>query len=360
MKLKLGFKILIIVVATIIVLFLGSLILYESNISAVSSESVPVEFKIEKGTTPNGVIPKLKEADLIKSEFFSKIYVKLNGISSIHEGVYELNKNMDLKEIFDTISDINNKKANTSTITFHEGKNMRSFAKLIAENTKVTEEDFLNTLKDKDYLRTLINEYWFLTEDILNDSIYYSLEGYLAPDTYEFMKDEVTAKDIIKTLLDQEEKVLDKYKDKIASTGFTIHQVMTLASIAELEGNTLDNRKNIVGVFINRLNNNIPLGSDVTTYYGAKINMGDRDLYQDEIIDENPYNTRPFSSAGRLPVGPICNPSSEAIDAVINYTPNSYFYFVADKNGDIYFAETEDEHTDIIDDLKEKGLWYEY
>ena len=231
MKLKLGFKILIIVVATIIVLFLGSLILYESNISAVSSESVPVEFKIEKGTTPNGVIPKLKEADLIKSEFFSKIYVKLNGISSIHEGVYELNKNMNLKEIFETISDIKNKKANTSTITFHEGKNMRSYAKLIAENTKVTEEDFLNTLKDKDYLRTLINDYWFLTEDILNDSIYYSLEGYLAPDTYEFMKDEVTAKDIIKTLLDQEEKVLDKYKDKIASTGFTLHQVMTLASI---------------------------------------------------------------------------------------------------------------------------------
>ncbi|MBR3116852.1 MAG: endolytic transglycosylase MltG [Bacilli bacterium] len=360
MKLKLWIKILIIVVATLIVLFLGALILYESNISAVSSKSVPVEFKIEKGTTPNGVIPKLKDKDLIKSEFFAKIYVKLNGVSSIHEGVYELNKNMNLKEIFETISDIKNKKANTSTITFHEGKNMRSYAKLIADNTKVTEEEFFNTLNDKEYLKTLINDYWFLSEEILNDSIYYSLEGYLAPDTYEFMKDEVTAKEIIKTLLDQESKVLDKYKDKISSSGFNLHEVLTLASIAELEGNELNDRKNIVGVFINRMNSNIPLGSDVTTYYGAKVNMGERDLYQAEIVDENAYNTRPYSSAGRLPVGPICNPSSEAIDAVINYTPNSYFYFVADKNGDMYFAETEDEHTDIIDELKEKGLWYEY
>ena len=360
MKLKLWVKILIIVVVTLLVLFLTAFFLYKSNISAVSSKSVPVEFKIEKGTTPNGVIPKLKDKDLIKSEFFAKIYVKLNGVSSIHEGVYELNKNMNLKEIFETISDFKNKKANTSTITFHEGKNIRKYAKLIAENTKITEEEFLNTISDKEYLKSLINDYWFLTDEILNDSIYYPLEGYLAPDTYEFMKDEVTAKDIIKTLLDQEAKVLDKYKDKIASTGFSIHQVMTLASMAELEGNNSENRKNIVGVFINRLNNNIPLGSDVTTYYGVRVDMGERDLYQAEIVDENPYNTRPYSSAGRLPVGPICNPSEEAIDAVINYTPNSYYYFVADKNGDIYFAETEDEHTDIIDDLKEKGLWYEY
>lgn len=352
-------KIAIIVPILFVAAFIFTIFLYKINIKAVSSSSVPVEFSVLKGSTPNEIIPKLKEADLIKSEFFTKVYVKINKVSLINPGNYTLNKNMDVKTIFDTIADPDRQKANVVTITFKEGQNMRDYAKLIAEKTKITEEEVFNTLKDKEYIKSLINEYWFLTDDILNDSIYYPLEGYLAPNTYEFA-DEVTVKDIFKVLLDQEDKVLSKYKTKFNTSSFNVHQIMTLASISELEGNTLEDRKNIVGVFINRMNNNIPLGSDVTTYYAAKINMGDRDLTQAEIVDENPYNTRPYSSAGKLPVGPICNPSIEAIDSVLEYTPNEYFYFVADKNGKLYFCKTEDDHTDTIDYLKEIGLWYEY
>ena len=204
-----------------------------------------------------------------------------------------------------------------------------------------------------------MDEYWFLTDDILNDNIYYSLEGYLYPDTYEIYE-KSTIKDIFKKMLDQEEKVLDKYKTKIDESNMGVHKIITLASIAELEGKTTDDRKNIIGVFYNRLNTNLPLGSDVTTYYAAKVDMGERDLYQAEIDSNNPYNTRPMSSAGKIPVGPICNPSSDAIDAAINYTKNSYFYFVADKNSKIYFSETDAEHTSTIEKLKKDGLWFTY
>ena len=130
--------------------------------------------------------------------------------------------------------------------------------------------------------------------------------------------------------------------------------------MVESEGVSLEDRKNIAGVFINRLNKNMALGSDVTTYYASKIELGERDLYMSEINSDNPYNTRSAKNAGKLPVGPICNPSKGAIEAVISYTPNDYLYFVADKNMKVYFTKTDAEHNKKIQELKKQGLWFEY
>ena len=102
------------------------------------------------------------------------------------------------------------------------------------------------------------------------------------------------------------------------------------------------------------------LGSDVTTYYAIGVDMSERDLYQSEIDDINPYNTRSPGAAGMIPVGPVCNPSAEAIEATINYNPNDYFFFVADKNNNIYFSKTSEEHQQIINKLINDGLWYTY
>ena len=102
------------------------------------------------------------------------------------------------------------------------------------------------------------------------------------------------------------------------------------------------------------------LGSDVTTYYAFKIDLGERDLYKSEINNPNPYNTRSSANAGKLPVGPICNPSSTSILATIEYSSNDYLYFVADKNMKVYFTKTDAEHNKIINELKSSGLWYEY
>ena len=325
----------------------------------MQSKSEKVKFLINKGETSKTIIKNLKDEGLIKNETFAYIYVKINGLSDIKAGNFTLDKNMSLKEIFKVISDSTNSKEDSYTITFPEGKNMRGIISIIITNTTITEEEILNKLSDQEYLNKLISEYWFLTDDIKNPSIYYSLEGYLAPDTYEIKKD-ANIEDIFKKMLDREEEILNSYKTNINSGTLSVHKILTLASITELEGKGLEDRKNIIGVFYNRLSNGMSLGSDVTTYYGAKVDMSERDLYQSEIDDPNAYNTRPASAAGGLPVGPICNPGKEAIEATINYTPNNYLFFVSDKNNKIYFSSTDTEHQQIINDLIAKGLWYTY
>ena len=351
-----------IIIPIIIILLMGALVgLCFYMVSPVSNKNTKVVFEVKKFEGDYGMkalISELKDEKLVKNETFTYYYARLNKFD-IKAGTYILHPNMSLREIFEKISDSKNAKADTVTITFKEGLNMRGIASVITKNTKITEEEIFNKLKDIDYIKSLIKEYWFLTDDILDPNIYYPLEGYLAPDTYEFKKDS-TIEDIFKKMLDQESDILDSYKDSLEKNSLTIQQIMTLASITELEGNTLNNRKNIIGVFINRLNNGMSLGSDVTTYYAIGVDMSERDLYQSEIDQVNAYNTRSPQAGGMIPIGPICNPSKEAIDATINYNPNSYFFFVADKNNNIYFSKTYEEHDEIINRLIKEGLWYTY
>ena len=102
------------------------------------------------------------------------------------------------------------------------------------------------------------------------------------------------------------------------------------------------------------------LGSDVTTYYAMQVDMGERNLYSSELKTSNPYNTRGPNMNGKLPIGPIANPSEESIKAALNPSQTNYLYFVADSNGKIYFAKTYQEHQNIIKELQKQGLWYEY
>ena len=351
-----------IIIPILIILIMGALVgLCFYQVSPMSKSDKKIVFEVKKFDEKYGMktlISDLKKENLIKNESFTYYYVRINKFD-VKAGKYILHPNMSLREIFEKISNSSNAKEDTVTITFNEGKNMKGVISTITKNTSITEEDILNKLKDQEYLKKLIDKYWFLTDDILNPEIYYSLEGYLAPDTYEFKKD-ATIEDIFETMLDQEKLILDKYKDKIGKDGLTLHQMMTLASIVELEGNNLENRKHIMGVFMNRYKNGMSLGSDVTTYYAIGVDMSERDLYQAEIDDFNSYNTRSAQSAGHLPVGPICNPGEESIDAAVNYLPNDYFYFVADKRNNIYFSKTFEEHQQLINKLIDEGLWYTY
>ena len=351
-----------IIIPIVIVVLMASLIgLCLYFVSPVSKKGKKIIFEVKQFSDKYGMkdlISDLKKDDLIRNESFTYYYVRLNKFD-VEAGTYVLNQNMGLRDIFNKISDSSNVKEDTITITFKEGLNMKGIINSITKNTDITEEEIINKLKDQEYLNSLIKDYWFLTEDILNPSIYYPLEGYLAPDTYEFKKD-ATIEDIFKKMLDQESEILDVYKASIDKSTLTIHQIMTLASIAELEGNSSNNRKNIVGVFLNRLNNGMSLGSDVTTYYAIQVDMSERDLYQSEIDDINPYNTRSPGAAGMIPVGPICNPSYESIEATVNYNENDYFFFVADKNNNVYFSKTNEEHQQMINKLIEEGLWYTY
>ena len=342
----------------ILLLFLTFKIVYSINTGAVSKNTDEITFEIVEGDTYYSISSKLKNSKLIKSESFYKLYIKLNNPSVLKKGTYSLNQTMTVKDIVNIIKQGGFKKG--EMITFKEGLNMRQIASLITSKTKNTEEDIYSILNDEEYLDSLIQKYWFITEDVKNEKIYYSLEGYLFPNTYEFFIDEVSVKEIFNKMLDEMEKQLKPYKEDIEKSKYSIHELLTMASIVELEGKSISDRNEVAGVFYNRLKSNNTLGSDVTTYYGAKVNMSDRDLYQKETNTANDYNTRNASLAGKLPIGPICNPSISSIKAALYPKETNNYYFVADKNGKTYFTKTYNEHLRTVSKLKSEGLWYTY
>ena len=136
--------------------------------------------------------------------------------------------------------------------------------------------------------------------------------------------------------------------------------MITLASIIELEAGNSNDRSGVAGVFYNRLKSGWSLGSDVTTYYAIKVEVGERDLTTKELNTYNPYNTRGPNMEGKLPIAPIASVGRDSIEAAIEPNNTDYLFFVADKTGKLYFTKTNDEHNRIIKELKTEGLWFEY
>ena len=165
-------------------------------------------------------------------------------------------------------------------------------------------------------------------------------------------------KEIIEVLINGLGNKLEPYKDKIMAGNMSVHEILTLASIVELEGASSEDRSGVAGVFYNRLKDNWHLGSDVTTYYAFGKNF-DVELTIDEYNTCNPYNTRSTCFTG-LPVGPICSVSLDSLVSTINPTESDYYYFVADKNKKTYYAKDYNEFNNIINELKSNGLWYTY
>lgn len=348
--------------STITVLVVSGLLLIASSVtycylaSPVDTQSkATIEVVIEPGMTTKKIGTLLKEKGVIRDSNFFLLYMKLNQCTSLKAATYDLKKTMSLSEILDQICKGTSYNEEVINITFPEGKRITDYAKIISGKTNHSYEDVIAIMKDKEYILELIHQYWFLTEDILNSNIYYSLEGYLAPDTYQFSNVNVEIKTIIKKMLDQTEKVLTPYKEQLLSGKHTIHEYITLASMAELEGTTTENRKMITGIFENRLEIGMNLGSDVTTYYALQSPMTS-DLTAKEFATNNPYNTR-NQNMKTLPVGPIANISISSLEAALVPTTSNYYYFVADKLGNIYYTKTNKEHDKKVQEIKEAGNW---
>ena len=173
----------------------------------------------------------------------------------------------------------------------------------------------------------------------MDSKIYYSLEGYLFPDTYRFINKDVTVKEIFTKLLKKMDSVLTPYKEKITNNKYSVHQILTLASITEEEvRNKNDYREKVASVFINRLNRGMSLGSDVTTRYSLKIDDATRPLKKSEYATVNAYNTRSSTMAGKLPAGPISTVSESSIKAVLDHPDTDYIYFIANiQTGETFF-----------------------
>lgn len=359
LKLKKKALFIIILLPLLLVLLLFTSIYFYFTSPVDKKDDTIKQVIIEEGTSTSQIAEKLKASKIIKNERVFRQFLKLKKADNIYAASYYFKSSMTLNEVIDVLKQ-GGHNLNEIAITFREGINVLSLANIIEENTSNTKEDVFNTLKDEGYIDSLIDKYWFLTDDIKNKDIYYPLEGYLFPNTYFFASYDVDVKDIFDAMLDEMDKVLTKYKSDIEKNNLSIHKLLTLASIIELEGIDKSSRKDIASVFYNRLNSNMSLGSDVTTYYAFKVDINERDLYQYEIDSDNPYNTRNRKMNGKLPVGPISLPSKESIEAAIYPSKTNYYYFVADKNNKVYFTKTFEEHENVISKLQDEGLWLEW
>lgn len=347
----------------LVVLFLMMLIVICSiigfffyELSAVNKNSEVINYEVKSGITVNQIFEDLEKEKIIRSATFMKIYSKIVGNINVHAGIYEISSGMDSRKIYDILRKGGKSSRETTDIVFKEGRNVRELISILEKNTTITKEEFLSKLEDKDYLNSLIDKYWFLSDDILDKDIYYSLEGYLFPNTYTVYKDS-SASEVIEKMLQETNRVLEKYKEEIESSKYSVHEIITLASIVELE--SVKDREKVAGVFINRLESSTwtdSLGSCVTTYYAFKVDLGSRDLKQSEIDDceSNKYNTRCTRFKG-LPVGPIGNPGEESIKATLNPEKHDYYFFLADKNMNTYFFKTYLEHKRKGEELSAKG-----
>ncbi|HYU17533.1 MAG TPA: endolytic transglycosylase MltG, partial [Chloroflexota bacterium] len=177
-----------------------------------------------------------------------------------------------------------------------------------------------------------------------------SIEGYLFPDTYDIAKD-ADARKLAQMMVRQFDRKLNpQLRQRAASNGLSVHQVVTLASIVEREAARPAEQPIIASVYLNRLNNNMPLQADPTIQFAVatadparalEIGFWKRELTRDDLQVSSAYNT--YLVHG-LPPGPICSPGLDAVEAVLNPSQTDYYYFVARGDGSHAFARTEAEH----------------
>ena len=335
----------IIISLGLIILIIGGVLgYYFLNLGPVSNNKEEKEITVKSGANIKSVANILKDNNLIKNKNVFLIYFKLNNLS-VKAGTYAFAQSEGVNSIADKLSK-GKTHDNTYWLKLIEGKTLKNYVKFYSEKLNRSEEDIIKELADQEYLKTLIKNYWFLTSDILQEDIYFPLEGYLFPDTYQFDSNS-TLKNIVQKQLNNMEAKLKPYKDKVLNEGLDIHQIITAASLIEKEANSEADRRLVSSVIVNRIKIGMTLGLDVTTYYAEQVELGSvPDLHINQYKASNAYNTR--GTLKGYPVGPICNPSLQSIKAALFPEESDYLYFFADiETGKVYFSKTLEQHNQI-------------
>ena len=307
-----------------------------------SEEKVVVE--IPNGSGSSAIVEILDEAGLVKNKTCAKINSRIGGYNSLQANTYIFSPSMSFNEIMTVINTGDFEYISKESIEVKDGARLQQVAEAVSEQLPYTTEEILEKWSDKKYLNQLIERYWFLTDEILNKDVMYPLEGYLYADTYFVTTDNSTIEGFTEMCLDRMDEELSNRRPEIEASGFTVHQLLTLTSIVTKEA-TADDQAGVAGVFMNRLDKGMSLGSDVTVCY---IFQEDRvDLKVSQLESTNPYNTRKFAG---LPPGPICQVVGSAIDATLNYEKHDYLFFIADEQGIVRYSTDEAGHESNIDE----------
>lgn len=346
-----------------------------AEVMAFGKENHQVTITITKEDIEEGgvdaIADKLSNAKLIDYPQLFKFFANATGKSeNIVAGTYTLNARLDYNAMINAMSSRTGREV--VEIMFPEGYTCAQIFKLLEENevcTTAEMEEFLETYKPED---GELDDYWFL--EGLTWGSKYCLEGYLAPDTYEFYKYDDPERVLTKFLDEFDDRFTDimkedfeaiqySYMDALYKEGYssqyiqehrlTVHDVLTIASIVQRETGSSSESFDIASVFYNRLINGMELGSDATVYYAIGDYFSEKgELTASDLNSDSPYNTRKYRG---LPPGPICNPGTYALYAALDPNETDYLYFVYDSKAEEHlFSETIEEHEQKC---RELGLW---
>lgn len=323
---------LVLIVAIIIGVFcfrLGEGLMGSSS-AEVNLTGETVMVTIPEGAGTSEIADILKENGLIGSKLSFRLSSRINGYDgTFKHGTYEVDTGLTQTQIMDLLQ--SGEVTNDNKITIPEGYNTRQIAAKAEElgictadefieeaNTGVFEYDFLEGLPDREY----------------------RLEGYLFPDTY-FITENMTAHDLIDMMLQRFEQMYTKeYQDAVASSGYSLDQIVTIASMVEKEITLDEERAKAASVIYNRLDEGMSLGIDATVLYAVGRDSGS--LTQEELQTDSPYNTRLNTG---LPLGPISNPGEASFRAAVFPDTTKYLYYVLEAEGQSnhVFCETYDQ-----------------
>lgn len=296
-----------------------------------------VQINIEMGTSMSEIGHILKENDIILSETLFKVYTKLSGEADFQYGYHDFRPSMGYKQIVESLQ--KPAKSEDLEVKIKESSTVDEIFELLEEKGVCLAEDLYKAMEEETFDSPLLDQ---APE---SDAIHYRLEGYLYPDTYQFYKNDSPKRVLQKMINNLENKFTPEMRAAMEEQGKTVSEIMTMASIIELEScGYYDEMPNISAVFYNRLN-----------YWPA----GSRKLQSDPTINypygDGAYNTYEIEG---LPPGPVCNPTQAAIQAALSPTEDfEYYFFVTDKNNSFYYSKTNGEHEKTIANLKRRNLW---
>lgn len=340
--------ILLIIVITISTVVFGYFYITKA-LSPVNSDNNQItEVTIPFDSTSDDVADILKENGIIRQADIFGIYMKANNEEALQAGHYEFSPSMDAEQVLETIQAGGEPifvDADT-TVTVIEGATIEEIASVVNENTAITEEEFMETVQDEEFIASLQSQFPSLLEEVTQlENLIYTLEGYLFPATYEYFVG-MTAEELITEMVGASNLNYQRLVDDLDNTYLSYHEVLSLASIIEREAITEEDRGIVSGVFYNRLEVGMPLQSDVTVLYA----LGEHRefvTYTDLEVD-SPYNLYMYDG---ITPGPIGTPSYQAIVAAIYPTWNDYYYFVADiDTQEIYYSSTIEEHDALVEE----------
>jgi len=305
----------------------------------LSNKNKVVYLPFRKGETLNDFSKKLKENKVIRFELFFKALIKISGKDkNIRSGIYRFVYNQG--EILAFIEILTQKpKPLEVKITIFEGLNSFQIAKLLKENLKINEKNFLSLVNDSLFINELSKKF----EKLKNLK---SLEGFLFPETYVFFEGE-NEKFIIEKLVQTFFDKIKPFDSLFNNSKLKFYDIIILASIVEKEALYEDEKPLIASVYLNRLKKNMPLQANPTLAYILKTNT--YWLNEEALKYDSPYNTYLYLG---LPPTPICSPSLSSILSVLKPKETNYLFFVANKDGRHLFSRTYEEHIRNIKKVK--------